>query len=401
MTQPAVNVQIAYAPETTFGTPALAGSSQFIRRVSSTLVVNKNAIASNEVRSDQQVFDVRHGVRQAGGALEGELSTGTYDDFMQAVMRGTWATGISASNTQLTSVVANAAASNVVFTGGDLLALGFKVGDVVRFTGMTQAANNNTNFRVTSIGGANNRTMGVTPPPVDSASSTTFTVVVPGRKLTNGTVQRSFTIEQRNPDISVSERFSGCRIGAMNVSLNPNSMATARFDVLGLDGTVLSGGSFPYFTSPTAETATGVLAGVSGSIRLAGVEQGIVTAADFSINCNLRADPVVGALTVPQIFYGRTVVTGSISAFLRDAALLNAFLNETETDFVVQLNGAGPQPQDFLCFSFQRVKLNGVSKTIGPDGGVIATFPFQALLRTGGAGQQADQSTLVIQRSNA
>jgi hypothetical protein len=49
----------------------------------------------------------------------------------------------------------------------------------------------------------------------------------------------------------------------------------------------------------------------------------------------------------------------------------------------------------------QRVKFTGVNKTVGPDGGVVATFPFQALLKTGGAGTTFDQSTLVIQRSNA
>ena len=401
MTQPSVNVQIAYANEVTFGTPAAAGTSQLLRRVSSTLAVSKNAIASNEVRSDQQVFDVRHGTRSAGGSIDGELSTVTYDDFIQAVLRGTWAAGVTSNQTALTTVAADNTLSTITFTGGDPLALGFKLGDVIRFTGMTQAANNAKNFRITAFGGTSNRTLTVTPAPTTSASSYTFTVSVQGRKVANGTTQRSFTIEQRSPDISISERFVGVRVGAMNVSLQPGAMASVRFDMQGLDGTVLSGGSYPYFTSPTAETATGVMAGVSGSLRLAGVEQAIVTAADFSVNCNLRADPVIGSTVVPQIFYGRSVVTGSVSAFLKDQSLINAFLNETETDLVVQLNGAGADPQDFLTFNFQRIKLNGVSKTIGPDGGVIATFPFQALLRTGGAGTAYDQSTMIVQRSNA
>lgn len=400
MTQPSVNVQIAYAAESTFGTAPAAGTSQLLRRVSSTLALSKNAIASNEVRSDQQVFDVRHGTKTAGGSIDGELSTVSYDDLIQAVLRGTWQAGVTSNQAALTTVSADSSASTITFTGGDPLSIGFKLGDVIRFTGMTQAANNAKNFRITAFGGTSNRTLTVTPAPTTSASSSTFTVAVQGRKLVNGTAQRSFTIEQRYPDISTSERFTGMRVGAMNVSMQPGAMASVRFDFQGLDGSLFSAGSYPYFTSPTAEAATGVMAGVSGSLRLAGAEQAIVTAADFSVNCNLRADPVIGSFTVPQIFYGRSVVTGSVSAFLKDAALINAFLVESETDLVVQLNGAGADPQDFLTFNFQRIKLNGASKTVGPDGGVIATFPFQALLRTGGAGTAYDQSTMVVQRSN-
>jgi hypothetical protein len=38
---------------------------------------------------------------------------------------------------------------------------------------------------------------------------------------------------------------------------------------------------------------------------------------------------------------------------------------------------------------------------VAASGGVVVTFPYQALLKTGGAGTAFDQSTLTIQRSNA
>jgi hypothetical protein len=110
---------------------------------------------------------------------------------------------------------------------------------------------------------------------------------------------------------------------------------------------------------------------------------------------------VIGSVVVPDIFYGSMVCTGSVSAYIENADLLNAFLNETEVDLVAQLQASGTAPQDFLAINMQRVKLSGATKTIGPDGGVIAQFPFQALLKTGGAGTAFDNSTLTIQRSNA
>lgn len=397
-----VNVQLAYKAEDSFGQQASSAGGQLIRRVSSSLALTKDQIASNEVRADQQVADVRHGTRRVAGSVEGELSTQTYDDWIEALLRGTWTAGVSLSQSDLTSVGASSSSSNFTFAGGNPLALGLKVGDVIRFSGLSPTANNNKNFRITGFSGASNRVVAVTPAPADIAvADTTFTVAVQGRKLVNGVQKRSFTIEQLMPDVDMSEMFTGVRIGAGNFNLQPNAMATVGFDLQGQNGEVLTGASSPYFASATAQTNTGVLAGVSGAIRLAGVEQAIVTALQFSITTNLNSQPVVGAVQVPDIFYGRSVVTGSVSAFVEDANLINVFLNESEVDLVAVLEAAGTDPKDFLAFSFQRVKLNGVQKTIGPEGGVIATFPFQALLKTGGAGTAFDQSTVVVQRSNA
>lgn len=396
-----VNVTLAYKAEETFGTaPTGATGGQIIRRVSSSLALSKDAIASNEVRADQQIADVRHGTRRVAGGIEAELSTETFDDWIEALLRGTWAAGVTLDETDLTSV--SATGSTLVFAGGDPVSLGLKVGDVIRFTDLTVTANNAKNFRITSFGGTSNRTVAVTPSPTAMGTAdTSFTVAVQGKKLVNGTEKRSFAIEQRMVDIDLSELFTGVRIGSGNFNLQPSAMATVSFDLQGKDGQVLTGASSPYFADPAAQTNTGVLAGISGAIRLAGQEQAIITSLDFSINNNLNSQPVVGATVVPDIFYGRSVVTGSVSAYIENADLIDVFLNEEEVDLVTVLEAAGTTPQAFLSFSFQRVKLNGVSKTIGPEGGVIATFPFQALLKSGGAGSAFDQSTVVIQRSNA
>lgn len=397
-----VNVTLAYKAEASFGAQASTSGGQLIRRVTSSLVLTKDAIASNEVRADQQIGDIRHGTRRAAGSVDGELSTQTYDDWLEALLRGTWTAGLTFSQVDFTSVLASSSASTFTFASGNPITSGLKVGDVIRFTGLSVSANNAVNFRITGFSGGNNRVVAVAPAPTDIAvAATSFNVSVPGRKLVNGLQQRSFTIEQQMPDVDVSELFTGVRIGGGNFNLQPNAMATVGFDLQGQNGQVLTGAASPYFVAPTAQTTTGVLAGVSGAIRLAGVEQAVVTALQFSINNNLSSQPVVGATQVPEIFYGRSVVTGTVSAFLQDQSLLNVFLNETEVDLVAVLEAAGTAPKDFLAFSFQRVKLNGVQKSVGPDGGVIATFPFQALLKTGGSGTSFDQSTVVIQRSNA
>ncbi len=387
------NVTLRYGAESTFGTAVAAGgTSQLLRRVSTGLSLTKDAFQSNEVRSDQQVFDSRHGTRRVTGGLQGELSTATYDAFMEAVLRGTWAAGVSVNLSTFTNVTATTTA--FVASAGSFITSGFKVGDVVRLAGFSHA-NVGKNFRITALTATN---MSVTPAPATMTAQTTGTIAVQGRKLTTGTQIRSFTIEQNYPDADISELFTGCRLADMAVSLPPTGMATINFNVQGQNGQILSGASAPYFTSPTAETSTGVLAGVNGSLTLAGAASAVVTGLDFTVNNNMNSQPVVGAVQVPDIFYGRTTIQGTVSAYLESETLLNAFLNETEIDIVAQLDDANLS--DFLCFRFHRVKLNGVSKTIGADGGVLAQFPFQSLLRTGGSGTIYDQSGMVIQRSN-
>ena len=150
----------------------------------------------------------------------------------------------------------------------------------------------------------------------------------------------------------------------------------------------------PYYTAPAGATTTGVLSAVAGTLRLGGVDQVVVTGLNFNLTNNLSMTPVIGSPFVPDIFYGRMVVTGQVSAYLADASLIKAFLNETQVDLTAMLTGLS---SDFISLNMQRVKLTGVSKTIGADNGVIAQFTFQALLASGTG---IDTGSVIIQRSN-
>lgn len=392
-----VNALIRYGVETTLGT-ASAAAGKSIRRISSTLALTKDAFTSNEVRPDQQVFDARHGVRRVAGAVQGELSTQTYDDWIEAVLRGTWAAGATVQNTTPAMASANLTATTGATTGtftasaGSWITAGLRVGDVVRVTGST--GNTNKNFRIVT---ATATVLTVFPAPATAAAAPTWTVAVQGRKLAPGTTNRSFTIEQHYPDIDVSEQFLGCRIGDMSLSLPPTGMATVSFGMQGTNANFTSGAQAPTFASPTAAPATNLLTAVGGSLSVAGSPSSIITGVDFSVTNNLNSTPVVGSNFVPEIFYGRMVIQGNVTAYFEDLTFLNYFLNETEVHMQIQLDDANGT--DFLCFRMPRVKLMGGTKTVGPDGGVILQSPFQALLASGVSG--VDDGSLIIQRSNA
>lgn len=394
------SVTLAYKAETTFGVPPAATGAQILRRVSSNLGPVKDNFTSNEVRSDAQVMDMRHGMRSARGTVSGELSTQTYDDFLQAAMRGTWVSGVSVSPSDFATgvtITTSGTTSTLTFAGaGNLFSKGFRLGDVVRTSGMTNTANNSAqagNLRVVSI---TSTTLVVSPALTAAAQQATgWSVAVAGSKLINGTTKRSFTLEQSLPDAGLFERYSGIRVGGFTINAPPNGMTTVDFDLL---GTNFDMGVASYFAGNLSETTTGIVSGIDGFLRLNGKDQGVVTALQMQLTNNLSMSPVIGSTFAPNIFYGRTVVTGSVSAYLEDETLVNAFVNESEVDLVAVLETSGQNPQSFLSFNMQRVKLSAATKTIAGDGGVIAQFPFQALLKT--TANAYDQTTLTIQRSN-
>jgi hypothetical protein len=400
--QNASQVTLGYKVEGTLNTPPGASGAQLLRRTTSSLGPVKDSFASNEVRQDQQIADVRHGMRSARGQISGELSTVTYDAFIEAVLRGTWNTGVAASPADFATgmTVANSGALNSTLTmagAGNLLTKGFRVGDIVRSGGFTTAANNAATIGNLRIVALTATVMTVYPQLAATAQQAAgWTVIVPGSKLVYGTTKRSFTLEQSLPDALLFERFSGARIGGMTINAGPQGMTTVDFDVMAMS--FLEGTSAAYFTAPTVETTTGILSGVDGFIRLNGEEQGVVTGLQLNLTDNLSMSPVIGSTFAPDVFYGRSVVTGSVSVYLEDGDLPNAFVNESEIDLVAVLEASGPNPQEFLSFNFQRIKFTSFSKQIGADGGVVAQFPFQALLKSASNG--FDATTLTIQRSN-
>lgn len=392
-----VGVLVTYAVESTFGTaPSGSGTSQRLRRTTSSITLQKDTFASAEVRPDQQISAFRHGGHRVAGAIEGELSTQTYDDLIEAVMRSTWAAGVALDESDFTSLTV----SSGVWTlgAGNPSTLGLRIGDIIDVTNMS-VAGNNTRYRITAMTATTFTAIKTSDGSVaaDNGADSACNIAVVGKKLVFGTTKRSYSIEHSYPGVDVARRFDGCRFSGASFRVPPNGIVTCSFEVMGQTGVVLDAGSAPYFTNATDAPNTDVLTGIEGGLRLGGVEQGIVTGFDLQISHNMNTTPVIGTELVPDIFYGRIVVTGNVSFYLADKELVEAFINEEELDLVLVCEDAAGT--GFIAFNMQRVKLGAASDAPSGDGGVIVSAPFQALLKSSGTG--FDQTTLSIQRSNS
>src|SRR5690348_14303670 len=86
-----VGKQLRYKVESTWGVAPSASGAQLLRRVTSDLSLKKQTYESNEVISHLQRVEFRHGIRSVEGSINGELSPGTYKDFMAAALRRAFA----------------------------------------------------------------------------------------------------------------------------------------------------------------------------------------------------------------------------------------------------------------------------------------------------------------------
>ena len=94
---------LAYIAEANYGaTPATPAFRQ-LRHKSTTLALTKNTLQSEELRSDRQIADLRHGTIQVGGDIQGELSFGAYDDLFAAALGGSWNANVLNAGTARTS----------------------------------------------------------------------------------------------------------------------------------------------------------------------------------------------------------------------------------------------------------------------------------------------------------
>ncbi len=377
--------------------PANTGG-QILRRTTSTLNLSKDTYQSNEIVGHRQVTDFRHGVKKVGGSINGELSPGTYWDLIEASTRGTEAAAVSATITDFTSVSADNTTSAFTFTAGNPHTKGFRVGHIVRFTNLSDSDNNSKNFVITSLTTANNRVMGVYPAPDTMSLDSSFTMTTVGKSVfipTSGHVSRKFFFEVYDTDLDVYRGFTECRVGGFKLALPATGMSTIEIPVMGRDMETNSAGSAPFFGSPTAATSTGILAAVNGLIRVGGVNVGVVTAASIDYSMEMTAPAVVGQNFSPEIFLGRSRVTGSLSAFFEDLTMVNYFKNETEVEILLYLTASSSATADAMTIYLPRVKFGGADISMDGEAGMAVTMPFTAL-KYAAAGTGIEETTMFI-----
>ena len=215
-------------------------------------------------------------------------------------------------------------------------------------------------------------------PLLESAFFNSFSTNV----LKVGTTPKFFSMEDAATDITQFRLFTGMSVSSLAVSIRPNQMVTGTFSMVGknmaISGTSVDAVKTASSGNQPFDAYSGALSiGDAGSTLTAAA---IVTGIDFTINNALAPTFVVGSATTPQLEYGMATIEGTITAYFEDAALINRFLNETET--ALQIVVDDPTGLSDYTWLFPRVKINGADVPVDNPTSRIITMPFVALYDT-------------------
>lgn len=397
---PLSNVDVRYKVEVTPGTPVTGSSGEMFRiQPGQGLQMQRGLIEDPESRKDGQRSMARLGAKSVTGSYPGTLSVGTFNTFLAALFRNTFAADAIA----LTCTGAGAYVSLATTTGntltligsGSFLTQGVRVGDVIRVSAMG-AGVDNVNAVVATVSALVITALGT---PWTNITADTNAVLTIKKKLMNGaTLTRfAYTIEQYYSDLDESEQFTFCRVSSLRLTFQPNAVVKVEFGIVAQTMAILGTATSPGLTSPTEYTSIGLVA-VDALIAIAGVSIATVTGGELIFDLNAQGVEVVGSTLTPDIYEGPMKVTGQITAVRTalTASHLARFLAETDN---VELSLLFVEPDaavpiDFVHFFLPRLKYLGDVGGLGGDGPIIETIPVYAAAKATTAGYDAVTATI-------
>jgi len=396
--------QLRIGKESVWGTAPGAGTGRLVRRKTCDIATEKESYQSAELLPHYQLADLRHGQVSSKGTLTAEPVPGGHSDLIASALRKAFVAGSTTG--AITTVTAAASAPHFVRSGGSFFSDGFKVGDVVRWTGWTTTgtANNNRNYIITALTATQMTVVdpgSTTGTVAAKTSGDSVTCSVTGKKSwipTTGHTDESYAIERFSADVSQSMLFLGVKVGGFSAKFSAGAMGDLSIPLMGAGYT---NAAAAYFTSPTAVSSTSVLAGANAGMLVAGGAVAYVRELGVTLDNGLSSVPVIGTNAVQGIVQGPMKVTGNLTAYFQDATMRDYFLNETEVSLIFAAFTGSAGNADFMQFCMPRVKFQSIGIPDAP--GVIAMpLQFQALYNgSGGSGQSSEQTTLSVQDSLA
>ena len=191
--------------------------------------------------------------------------------------------------------------------------------------------------------------------------------------LKAGTSLKSFTIERKFGEINQYQKFSGCCVNELSLDIKPNAIVTGSLDIVGKGSSI---GGTPLDADVTASQGEAAFDSFSGALYEGGTQIAVITGLTLSLKNAMEPQFVVGSADASFVSMGRSTLTGEVSAFFTDTALLSKFRDETETSLRLRLGGATKAYELLL----PRIKFTGASNPTDGEGPMKIAMPFTALL---------------------
>lgn len=214
---------------------------------------------------------------------------------------------------------------------------------------------------------------------LESAFFNTFTT---SDHLTIGTTPQYLAFEDAALDITQFRQFEGCLVNSATFNIAPDQAVQTTFDIVGKD---MTQAQTSLDSTPTAASAFEPFDSFNGEILEGGVgtANGICTVSSLNFSISNDVTPAHVILcsanrdTAAQMQYGMATVEGTMRVYYEDAALIDKFLDETETELSVTVDD--PTGTNGYTFYMPRIKLNGAPVPVANMQSRMIDLPFVAL----------------------
>ena len=362
-----------HAAESVYGTtPVMPSPSTWtpFRHTSCNIQLKRDQFESKELRADRAITDMRLGTYKCDGDVGIELSYGAFDPILEALMGGTWA--VAYAKTSLT-VALHSTNKTLIRSTGSWITDGVKVGDILVLGACTTGTNNgNYTISVVDPGGLSLTWSATTASsPFTEAGNGAQTATTTRFKLNQGIIQRSFSLLRRYTDITQYQIFSGCCPNKLSLDFKPGGMVTGSIGWIGSNviADINSGATY------AAASTYSPMDAFSAAILEGGAAFAKASAITLTLENGIEADYVVGSKYAPQCTWGRSKLTGKLTAFFEDLAMYNKFLNETPSSLQITA-GDGTRT---LVFYMDNVKYTGADNPVSDEKPIHLDMGFAAV----------------------
>jgi len=373
-------VNVAIKPETVFGVIAAAGNPRSLSVTGETLnfeISKERSAEINAFRSSASMVPVS---AQSTGGIQGEMQYREWDTLMEGVLQSTFAAfgtnGVGA--TFIGTFTASTITASVATTGTSLFTT-LRPGQWF-VLGAPGNANDGRLFRVSKTVAATSTVLTVDPGTPLTVGTSVAGCALRTSRLTNGTTERSFTIERQNLDIAQFFAYTGLTPSKMSIGVASGSLSTISFDFMGKDvqngvvsqlpGTLQSAYTFDVHSGVSGNNCQMWLNGAP----LAGT---FVKSATFEYDNTLRMQEAVCSLGAIGIASGSIVSKVDMEVYFSDASIFNQFKNNQYVEVCFSsMDGSG----NGYVFTIPRGNISSYNTNAsGKDQDMMLSLSIEAL----------------------
>jgi hypothetical protein len=378
--------QLSYIKETVFGTTPGAGNGRNLRMTGESLNFDLSKEDSKEIRNDRQTVGASTVDASAQGGFNFHLQYSEYDQFMEGALQNTFGLyGTNGVGTTFTATFATGSITAAVAPTGtsDFTAAvtGLQCGQWFKMVAPANA-NDGKFFRVHPTTAPTTTVITLDASTPATAGAGVANCAVATARLTNGSVQPSFTLEKSFTDVTQFLTYRGMTVNKMALNFSAAALTDGSFDFMGKDAVRNIAKQLP--GALTASNAFEIQNGVKGvGVLWEGTAPITSTSIKtFSVNVenNLRGQKALGTLGNVSIGSGDFDASGSMEVYFADGTQFDKFLSDTYTQLII---GSNDVARNGYVLSFPRVMLMNAKVVAGSkNADIMATFDWMAFADT-------------------